>query len=126
MLFEFNLEKQVKQTNSVPTGNKHLSSLQQLGHDINLVYPWHFRFVFSLLPVYERLSAEAGTVRLSLSLSMLRCRPCLAVLRSAVEAAFSILSAITSRSCSSSSGCFAWRIIAEFVLGLGLGLGMYM
>lgn len=80
----------------------------------NVIYcistcPWHFMIVFIVVPVSGQPSAGAGAARLSVSLSTLCRRLCLAVLRSAVEAAVSMMSVTSSMSFSSSSGCFAWE-----------------
>ena len=76
---------------------------------------WHFTFIFPVLPVSWQPLAGAGAARLPLSLSMLCSRPRRALLRSAVEAAVSMLLVTASVSCSSSWGRFAWRKSRKFV-----------
>lgn len=76
--------------------------------------PWHL--VFHILPSFGQWSGRARASRPSLSLSMLCSRLCLAVLRSAVEAAVSMMSVTSFMSFSSSSGCFAWSRRGMFYL----------
>lgn len=72
--------------------------------------------VFHILPSFGQWSGRAGAWRPSLSLSMLCSRLCLAVLRSAVEAAVSMVSVTSFMSFSSSSGCFVWSRRGMFYL----------
>lgn len=99
LLSENNLEKQVWQT------KKQCAFLHYNNMECSLSISsrlWHFTFIFPVLPVSWQPSAGAGAARLPLSLSMLCSRPCRALLRSAVEAAVSMLLVTASVSCSSS------------------------